>query len=67
MDYISLYYGLYTILANCAKLGETAGEMRSVYALNLSLPRMPLEGLRWEPQTRQRTKQVAVVKLQQCH
>lgn len=50
-DYVSLYYGLYTILANYAKLGETAREMRSVNALYLCLPGMPLEELRWEPQT----------------
>lgn len=48
MDYIPLYYGLYTILANCGKLRETARDLRLV---DSSLPRMPLEELRWEPQT----------------
>lgn len=39
MDYISLYYGLYTILANYAKLGEIEREMRTVYVRShLSLP-----------------------------
>lgn len=48
LDYISLYYALHTILANCPKLGDTARDMKSVYSC---LPRMPLEELRWDPQT----------------
>lgn len=65
MDYISLYCGLYTILATCCKLEATAREMRTVHAWHLSLPWVILGGLSWEPLTRQTTKEVAVVELNQ--
>lgn len=56
MDYLSLYYGLYTIIANRAKVGETAGEMTTVSALHLCLPRVLVEGLRWRARRRQKLR-----------
>lgn len=43
MDYISLYCGLYTILANCAELGESARELNSL-CFAPSLLGVPAEG-----------------------
>lgn len=63
VDHISLYCGLYTVLANCAKCGETAREMRTVRTLHLSLPRVLLGEDQVEATNDTKTKEVAVMEL----
>lgn len=64
MDYISFYCGLYTILAYCANLGETTGEMRSLGFSPLP-PQSTFGRAQMEATIRQKTKGVAVVGLNQ--